>query len=91
MSLGIVAEYFSYHRGPESQRLQDDRAAFPASDVVSTDGGVFLKYNNGRFFFNAELDWVNRITKFHRSLNGTFFGDAGPNRRKREPVCSPIY
>ena len=74
LSLGIVAEYFSYHRGPESQRLQVDRASFPASDVVSTDGGVFVKYNNGRFFFNAELDWVNKATKFHRSLNGTFFG-----------------
>jgi hypothetical protein len=74
LSLGIVAEYFSYNRGPESQRLQIARAAFPASDVVSTDGGVFLKYNNGRLFFNAELDWVNKITNFHRSLDGTFSG-----------------
>ncbi len=74
LSMGVLAEYFSYHRGPESQRLQIDRAAFPASDVVSADGGVFLKYNNGQVFFNTELDWVNRATKFHRSLNGTFFG-----------------
>jgi hypothetical protein len=74
LSIGILAEYFSYHRGPESQRLQADREGFPASDIVSTDGGVFLKYNNGLFFLNAELDWVNKTTNFHRSQNGTFFG-----------------
>jgi hypothetical protein len=74
LSLGIIAEYYSYHRGPESQRRQDDRKSFPASDVTSTDGGVFVKYNNGKFFFNAELDWVNKTTKVHRSLDGTFFG-----------------
>ncbi len=90
LSLGIVAEYFSYHRGPESQRLQVARAAFPASDVVSTDGGVFLKYNNGRFFFNAELDWINKITRFHRSLNGTFFG--APDRTDgRGSLFAPGY
>jgi len=73
-SFGIVAEYFSYHRGPESQRIQADRVAFPASDVVSTDGGVFVKYRDGRFFFSAELDWVNKTARFHRSQDGTFFG-----------------
>jgi len=90
LSLGIVTEYFSYHRGPESQRLQIDRASFPASDVVSTDGGVFLKYNNGRIFFNAELDWMNKTTKFHRSLNGTFFGT--PDRTDgRGSLFAPRY
>ena len=90
LSLGIVAEYFSYHRGPESQRLQADRASFPASDVVSTDGGVFLKYNDGRFFFNAELDWVNKTTKFQPSLNGTFLGT--PDRTDgRGSLFAPRY
>lgn len=74
LSTGILAEYFGYHRGPESQRLQIDRSSFPASDLVSTDGGVFIKYNDGRLFLNAELDWVNRSITFHRSLNRTFFG-----------------
>ncbi|MGC8720854.1 MAG: hypothetical protein ACP5TY_12710, partial [Thermodesulforhabdaceae bacterium] len=74
LSLGIIAEYFSYHRGPESQRSQSDREAFPASDIVSTDGGVFIKYNNGRFFLNSELDWVNKTTRVQRSWNGRFFG-----------------
>ena len=90
LSFGMMAEYFSYHRGPESQRLQVDRAVFSASDVVTTDGGVFLKYNNGRFFFNAELDWVNRTTRFHRSLNGTFFGT--PDRTDgRGSLFAPRY
>ncbi len=74
LSLGVVVEYYRYHRGPESQRLQADRASFPPSDVVSTDGGLFFKYFNGRFFFNTELDWVNKTTVFQRSLNGTFLG-----------------
>lgn len=90
LSVGIVAEYFSYHRGPESQRLQVDRASFPSTDVVSTDGGAFMKYNNGRFFFNAELDWVNKTTKFHRSLDGTFFG--APDRTDgRGSLFAPRY
>jgi hypothetical protein len=90
LSLGVVAEYFSYHRGPESQRLQADRASFPANDVVSADGGAFLKYNNGPFFFNAELDWVYRTTKFHRPLNGTFFGT--PDRTDgRGSLFAPRY
>ena len=71
LSAGIVAEYFSYHRGPESQHLQSARRAFSSSDIVSTDGGVFVRYFNGRFFCNAELDWVNRTTRFRRSLDGT--------------------
>lgn len=74
LSAGVVAEYFSYHRGPESQRLQSVRASFPTSDIVSTDGGIFVKYSNGRCFFDAELDWINKTTKFQRSQNGTFFG-----------------
>jgi hypothetical protein len=74
LSVGIVAEYFSYHRGPESQRVQTERVAFPTSDIVSTDGGIFVKYFNGRYFFNAELDWVNKTTKFQRSQDGTFVG-----------------
>jgi hypothetical protein len=70
LSAGMVSEYFTYHRGPESQRLQADRELFPASDITSIDGGAFVKYFNGRFFFNAELDWINRATRFQRSQNG---------------------
>ena len=29
-----------------------------------------MKYSDGRWFFNAELDWVNRITRFQRSQDG---------------------
>ena len=75
---------------PNPSVFQVDRASFPASDVVSPDGGVFVKYNDGRFFFNAELDWVNKITKFHRSLDGTFFG--APDRTDgRGSLFAPGY
>lgn len=70
LSLGVMAEYFMYHRGPESKRSQSDRDNFRTNDIVSTNGSVFLKYNNGSFFFNTELDWINRTTKFQMSQNG---------------------
>jgi hypothetical protein len=37
-----------------------------------------VKYGDRPFFFNAELDWVNKTTKFKRSLNGTFLGVPDP-------------
>ena len=57
--------------------------------MVSSDGGVF-SIQSGSFFFNAELDWVNRTTKFHRSLNGSFFG--APDRTDgRGSLFAPRY
>ncbi len=38
-------------------------------DLTVTHGGVFLKYNNGRFFFNTEFDWSYGITKRQRWLS----------------------
>ncbi len=90
MSLGVLARYYRYHRGPESKRLQVDRDAFPPSDVVSTDGGMYVKYNNGSFFFNAELDWINTITTFQRSQNGTF-NSIPDNIDGRGSLFSPDY
>ena len=42
-------------------------------EVVATDTSlnfwlVYLKYNNGRFFANAEYSWANIDT--HKTLNG---------------------
>jgi hypothetical protein len=71
-SLGVMARYFQYHMGPESQRLQVNRVGFPPRDIASTDGGAFVKYFDGRLFFNAEVDWINTTTNYQRSQNGTF-------------------
>jgi len=90
LSFGALARYYRYHSGPESQRPQADRVAFPTSDLASIDGGMFVKYNNGRFFFNAELDWINTITKYQRSQNGTFNG-IPDNTDGRGSLFAPDY
>ncbi|MGC8605368.1 MAG: hypothetical protein ACP5VS_17000, partial [Desulfomonilaceae bacterium] len=85
-SAGVLAEYFSYHSGPESQvtlnappyspfptNAQVGRVNYPTTDTVMFDGGLYLKYNDGRFFFNTEFDWVYKTTKYHRSASGYFF------------------
>ena len=48
----------------------------PTFERYVTEGWAYLKYNNGRFFFDTELDWFNRVYRFQRSLDGTFFGEA---------------
>ena len=52
------------------------RNAAPTFERYVTEGWTYLKYSNGRYFFNTELDWFNRVYRFQRSLNGTFFGQA---------------
>ena len=51
-------------------------ASAPTFERYITEGWAYLKYNNGRFFFDTELDWFNRVYRFQRSQNGTFFGQA---------------
>ena len=50
------------------------RSSAPTFERYVTEGWAYLKYNNGRYFFNTELDWFNRVYRFQRSLDGTFFG-----------------
>jgi hypothetical protein len=64
--MGILGAYGSYHVGPESA-FRSDRI-FPkiGGNVFSTlsqdsdycHGTLFAKFNNGRFFFNAEAAWL---------------------------------
>ncbi len=114
-SAGVLAEYFSFHSGPESQVNQNGvlpygppypqqtvnplyptgvgqigRLNYPTTDTVMFDGGLYLKYNDGRFFFNTEFDWVYKTTKYQRSANGTFFGQ--PDRTDgRGSLFAPRY
>ncbi len=54
--------------------------ARPNEDILRYRIAVATKYNNGRFFFNAEADWFNRW----RSGRGTADASAGPVFRVRE-------
>ena len=83
LEFGIGCLRSNYHQGPEA--IKPSPALAPPLPTISTintptferyvtEGWTYLKYNNGRFFFNTELDWFNRVYRFQRSLNGTFFG-----------------
>jgi hypothetical protein len=64
----------NYHQGPELQPGLATRISAPTFERYITEGWAYIKYNNGQFFFNTELDWFNRVYRFQRSLNGMFFG-----------------
>jgi hypothetical protein len=85
LEFGIGCLRSNFHQGPELQPLFQPAVAAPPPSVALrnqsptferyiTEGWAYLKYNNGQFFFDTELDWFNRVYRFQRSLNGTFFG-----------------
>ena len=60
---GVLGSFGSYHIGPESVLNDSIRANNLANPVFSLDaefnhGTVFLRYNDGRFFLNAEAAWL---------------------------------
>lgn len=84
VSMGFGARYWRMRIGPESATFQGTDGANPTGryaiipeETVVTHGAAFLKYNDGRFFFNTELDWSYGITKRQRWLataSGTLDG-----------------
>ncbi|MEW6347675.1 MAG: hypothetical protein AB1646_01315 [Thermodesulfobacteriota bacterium] len=69
---GIGGTYAACHFGPESSTRIEDRERIPALDTDETEGWIYFKYFNGRFFFDAEADWFYKTSRFRRSLSGTF-------------------
>lgn len=59
VDIGATYMVFRWHAGPESQNLQSARATFTPFDEVIRHGCVYLKYNNGRLFFNSEAAYWN--------------------------------
>lgn len=74
LEFGVGCLRSNYHQGPELASTHAARISTPTFERYITEGWAYLKYNNGQFFFNTELDWFNRVYRFQRSLNGTFFG-----------------
>jgi hypothetical protein len=76
LSMGVGGEYIAIHLGPETAAAdgvltpQQVRQTYNTCDSVQHDGWAFMKYNNGRFFFNAELDWFNRRRTYQVNLRG---------------------
>lgn len=72
MEIGVGALHIRTHQGPELQSSTTRRSNTPTKETYTTEGWLYLRYNNGRFFLGAELDWFNRIWRFQRSLSGNF-------------------
>lgn len=65
---GVLGSVGSYHIGPEAELIDPaNPPAFPlvAQDTEFCHGTVFVKYTNGRLFFNAEAAWVYWTDRFH--------------------------
>ncbi len=54
--LGLGGLYISYHTGPELASTIAARQSTPPTATFIIEGWTFLQWNNGRFFFNTELD-----------------------------------
>ncbi|MEW6348571.1 MAG: hypothetical protein AB1646_05880 [Thermodesulfobacteriota bacterium] len=74
MSGGLGGTFVKFHEGPEAAFSPDERNGTPTRDVATTEGWIFFKFNDGRFFCNTEADWYYRIDRFQRSANGTLRG-----------------
>jgi hypothetical protein len=74
VNMGIIGSFMSYHIGPESV-LQDPADPLPAPAVVAMNsdvshGAAYIKYNNGRLFFNAEGAWIYWNDRWRSDPNG---------------------
>jgi hypothetical protein len=76
---GIGGFYWQFSEGPESRLSTKKRAETPPSTTSGTEGWIYVKYTNGRLFFNTEADWYYKTIRYQSSQDGSFFGyDAEP-------------
>jgi hypothetical protein len=71
---GAGGFYFAFHEGPEALKTVAERSAFPPRSTMATEGWIYLKYNNGRFFLNTEADWYYRAINYEPAMDRTFPG-----------------
>ena len=85
---GMGGFYYTFHDGPESQQTTAKRLDYPPRQTQATEGWLYLKYNDGRFFLNAEADWFYRSIEYQTSANGFL---PGPSKYDMNPIIhSPI-
>ncbi len=65
MYAGILGVYGSYHIGPEA-RLGANQRVGQNSDYFH--GTAFLRFNNGHYFYNAEIAWLFWTDKYDDPL-----------------------
>jgi len=79
--IGITSSFLSYHLGPEgvlqpSFTLKNFPLLAWDSDVLHGSG--FVKYNNGRFFFNGEGAWLYWTDRWSADPTGLEVGPPNP-------------
>jgi hypothetical protein len=75
MDMGVGGFYLTFNEGPEAQHTAIARASAAPSTTVSTEGWMYFKFSDGRFFFNSEADWYYLTLRYQGSQDGTFFGN----------------
>jgi len=83
-------EYTNGHRGLEAELYQPALDSFQRTPVFATDctwvfGFTNFKYNNGRFFFNAEVGFHNQIWR----QSGRGYANLNPIPPKPAPPAIP--
>lgn len=79
MECGAGSITAAFQQSPQSQVNQVARGQVPRVDTFLTEGFVYTKYFNSRFFFNAEADWYYRTEKYGGTMSGQFlFVTYGP-------------
>jgi len=66
LDAGVIYEHWQNHQGPESAGTQLAQLTNVTTDEQYEDGMAYVKYNNGRFFFNAEVGWWRWNTRFQK-------------------------
>jgi len=76
VSVGAVVRHFTFRRGPEAMPFQGVDGPFPTgryglipSDTNVVWGTIYMKFNNGRLFFNGEFALVRGLTRNQRWLS----------------------
>jgi hypothetical protein len=71
LDMGFLVNWVRRHRNPERLIAQGGIAAGQKGLSETRDrddfyGGVYFKYNNGRFFMNSEFDWYDRLDRIYQ-------------------------
>jgi hypothetical protein len=90
MSFGAITEYIRWHGGPESQYNEFNRVAYMPHDNTLQYGTAYVKYNNGRFFFNAEGAFIKTDTHRQNSYDPQSLAGVGVYGGRLNPIA-PTY
>ncbi|MEW6351056.1 MAG: hypothetical protein AB1646_18520 [Thermodesulfobacteriota bacterium] len=84
LEIGAFYDYLRWSLGPESQggttpaARQTAHDQFIGRDLLAQWGIAFLKYNNGRFFFNTEFDYFYSKVTNQPNVTGTDWAGGAP-------------